>query len=159
MIDKLPARDIAILAEKLERYSCPEALTGCTLWTGCRNNMGYGAVRVDHGGKGKVHIYAHRFAWMLLNGPIPDGLIVRHRCDTPACVNPEHLELGTMKDNSQDMVKRGRNVPGRKISPETVLAIRAAWGSLSQSKIAAKYGISQPQVNAIVHRRQWKGLP
>lgn len=64
---------------------------------------GYGAVSVN----GK-RMLAHRAAWEKINGPIQDGLFVLHRCDTPACINPKHLFLGTAKDNAQDMLKKGR---------------------------------------------------
>jgi hypothetical protein len=74
--------------------------SGCWLWIGARHSMGYGKFDGE---------MAHRYAWQLVNGPIPDGLVVRHRCDVPLCVRPEHLELGTRADNSRDMVERGRS--------------------------------------------------
>lgn len=82
--------------------------TVCHLWTGTSNRQGYG--RVGAGSRGK-HQLAHRAAWRLANGEIPDGMCVLHRCDNPPCVNVvDHLFLGTKKDNSRDMAAKGRGV-------------------------------------------------
>lgn len=81
----------------------PVPFAGCFLWLRGKNNMGYGQLFV----KGKM-VLAHRRAWELENGPIPEGTCVLHSCDTPLCVNPRHLFLGTMKDNQQDSASKGR---------------------------------------------------
>lgn len=75
----------------------------CWLWKGSRDKGGYG--RILHG---KRIDSAHRVAWTVTNGPVPDGLWVLHRCDNPACVNPSHLFLGTRTDNVRDMFVKGR---------------------------------------------------
>lgn len=75
----------------------------CWLWTGCRNDDGYGVVRFN-GGMCKAHVVA----WFLTNGLIPDGLDVLHECDNPPCVNPDHLFLGTNADNCRDRQAKGR---------------------------------------------------
>lgn len=75
----------------------------CLLWTGTPGSRGYGRVRV--GGRWQR---THRTVFMLAHGPIPPGLVVRHSCDRPACVNPSHLGLGTQRDNVRDMHERGR---------------------------------------------------
>ncbi len=76
--------------------------TGCWEWTGPVNNKGYGTCRI------LGERYAHRASWTLANGPIPDGLVVCHKCDNPRCVNPEHMWLGTLVDNNRDMFAKGR---------------------------------------------------
>jgi hypothetical protein len=79
--------------------------TGCWLWTGSKSgSLGYGQVRNEQG----ESEFAHRLAWRMANGPIPDGLYVCHTCDTPPCVRPTHLFLGTALDNTRDAVSKGR---------------------------------------------------
>jgi len=88
---------------------------GCWLWKQARDKDGYGSFKF----KRKVY-RAHRFSYMLYKGEIPDGMMVLHKCDIPNCINPEHLFLGTAKDNAQDAAKKGRigNRKGYKISEE-----------------------------------------
>lgn len=81
--------------------------SGCWLWTGSTmGKMGYGAITEGQGSQ--VSVGAHRVSWKLHKGEIPIGLYVLHRCDVPACVNPNHLFLGTAKDNAQDAVAKNR---------------------------------------------------
>lgn len=77
---------------------------GCWLWDAGRNADGYGTFML----RSQRHILAHRMAWRLTRGPIPRGKRVLHECDNPPCVRPAHLKLGTMKDNTADMMARGR---------------------------------------------------
>ena len=81
--------------------------SGCVEWAAHRNALGYGVFRDRHGESMKL---AHRVAYALANGPIPDGLLVLHRCDNPSCVNVAHLYLGTDSDNTRDKLERGRMV-------------------------------------------------
>ena len=83
---------------------------GCIIWTG-RGNGQYGYGSMSFRGR---RVGVHRLAWMLRHGPVPDGLYVLHRCDTPPCLNPDHLFLGTKADNSADMVAKGRSHNQRK---------------------------------------------
>lgn len=80
-----------------------EKTDGCWLWTASTFTDGYGKFKFD--GKNRR---AHRMSWIMENGEIPDGMVVLHSCDTPLCVNPAHLSLGTPKDNTQDMIKKNR---------------------------------------------------
>jgi hypothetical protein len=79
----------------------------CWLFTGKHNEHGYGRLPISQGGVGKW-IYAHRLAWMELGGAIPRGKHLCHRCDTPNCVRPDHLYVGTPSDNMRDKMARGR---------------------------------------------------
>ena len=97
--------------------------TGCIEWQGkATYNGGYGKIGTT---RQFNSIRAHRLAWVLENGPIPEGLIILHSCDNPKCCNVEHLSLGTKKDNSQDMLSKGRHyTPFRELdfnrgNPET----------------------------------------
>ena len=80
--------------------------TGCWEWAGARDKDGYGQTPPLDGRSGAVR--AHRLAWTLTNGPIPKGLLVCHHCDNPACINPDHLWLGTSTDNNRDRERKGR---------------------------------------------------
>ncbi len=95
--------------ERFERLYVPEPNSGCWLWLGsvCRRdrpNQQYGKFHLE-----KRDVYAHRFSYEYYVGPIPAGLDLMHRCDTPSCVNPSHLKPGTARDNTQDAIAKGRH--------------------------------------------------
>lgn len=84
----------------------------CWMWVGALSSRGYGSFRFN----GKS-ISSHRFSYLHFNGEIPDGMIICHKCDTPACVNPEHLFVGSYADNNKDMFEKDRN--GQSSRPQT----------------------------------------
>jgi hypothetical protein len=147
-----------------ERFDCQAVKKyGCWDWIGHKDKKGYGRILVE----GKIQL-AHRVSWELANGPVPNGLLVLHRCDNPSCTNPEHLFVGTQKDNIDDMVNKGRDRRGHPIlkgiangatflSDDDVYAIREWNGSLKEA--AAHYRISYGQIWNIRTRRSWKHLP
>ncbi|RJO72884.1 MAG: HNH endonuclease [Myxococcales bacterium] len=143
------------LMQAIENGSTPEPMSGCWLWIGALNPGGYGKLR----NKGKSYI-ASRASWLAHHGPIPNGICVLHRCDTPSCVNPNHLFLGTNLDNSRDMSRKGRrktpinrnikfgaDLPQTKLTDEDVVAIRDSSGPLAVT--AKTYGISVSMVSLI----------
>ncbi len=103
----------------LEERFWPKVARGapdeCWLWTAGHNGIGYGMIQVALA-RGHTKKLAHRVSYEMAFGPIPDGKVICHRCDTPRCVNPGHLFLGTMADNTRDMLAKGRD--GYSLHPE-----------------------------------------
>lgn len=138
----------------------------CWLWTGGKDKDGYGTLKRNEGGRYR----AHRISYELHHGPVPDGLLVCHSCDNPACVNPAHLWAGTSAENTLDKVKKGRaaNAPPKdpcrgerhwqaKLRAIDVREIRRLVGSgHTQHGVARMYGISQGAIWAIVHGKAWR---
>jgi hypothetical protein len=97
---------------QVERFwSKVQKTDGCWIWTASKRHKGYGAFCYSKNGV-VVQGRAHRFMWEMVYGDIPAGMFVLHRCDNPACVNPDHLWLGTNQDNVDDMMRKGRHVSG-----------------------------------------------
>jgi transcriptional regulator with XRE-family HTH domain len=122
----------------------------CWEWTAAVNDRGYGVVKF--GGRQQK---AHRVAYKLTRGEIPEGMLVCHACDNPSCVNPDHLWLGTNADNTADRDAKGRTQKGERhyastLSDEVVAQIRADGDNLSQARLAEKYGTSQSHVGRIL---------
>ncbi len=126
----------------------------CWLWTGCKNDAGYGAIRWQ----GRT-TRAHRISWVLTNGDIPDGRLVLHRCDNRPCVRPDHLFVGSHADNSRDMVAKDRrgHVHGRILDAEQVAEIRRRRAEGEAAKdLALAYGVTVWTVFDILSQRIWK---
>lgn len=127
---------------------------GCWVWTASVNERGYGRFWIARLGVMK----AHRFSWEMANGAIPRGLFVLHRCDVPACVRPDHLFLGTAKDNARDAIAKGRGWLGAlnsqaRLTEDVVRQIRDS--DLSAREIAAAFGISVNHVSQLRLRKRW----
>jgi hypothetical protein len=137
------------------------AIDGCHYWTGCLNKLGYGEFYFN-----RLVCKAHRAAFRIYKGDIPDGLQVLHSCDNRACVNPDHLFLGTAKDNMIDMTKKGRHclvkgsLNGRaKLTEVDVFLIREAiQDGCSREVIMKHFHIDRSTVNNIVRRKLWKHI-
>jgi hypothetical protein len=101
------------IKDRIESRSIPEPNSGCWIWLGSIDHWGYGQIRICRADQQALGLKgtqaAHRMSWVCYRGDIPDGLCVLHSCDNTVCVNPEHLWLGTLKDNSRDMVAKGRH--------------------------------------------------
>ena len=129
---------------------------GCHLWLAARNAKGYGHFYMDRRG-----MRAHRAAWTIRNGPIPDGIQVLHTCDRPGCVNPDHLFLGTDADNSADMVAKGRAARGEdngkaKLTAAQVVEIRK--GTETDSVLAERYGINPVYLGHVRRGTNWSHI-
>jgi len=137
---------------------CPDPESGCWLWRGLVRPDGYGAARSS----GKEH-GAHRVAWMLFRGAIGPGMVVCHKCDVRACVNPEHLFLGTAAENARDMTAKGRSPRGERhgsarLTAEQVHRIKAmlATDRMYMSEIAREFGVSPTTIRAIKEGKTWR---
>jgi hypothetical protein len=110
-----PGHNRRVAPEKVVELFWAKVARGadCWEWGGARNTSGYGWFRF---GPDRTPTGAHRVAYELSNGPIPDGLAVLHRCDNPPCVNPAHLFLGTNQDNVTDKVNKGRHPNSRQVT-------------------------------------------
>lgn len=140
------------ISEAFDDCYIPEPNSGCWLWLRATNELGYGQVFVGS----RKRVRAHRFSYERVNGPLMTGDNVLHKCDVPSCVNPDHLFVGTLKDNALDMAKKGRQHL-QKLSVADVLAIRSDLRPLA--KIAADYGIVFSNVSMIKRRKTWTHVP
>lgn len=130
----------------------------CWEWNATRNKNNYGYI-----GIGRIPKLAHRVAYQLYIEEIPEGMCVLHRCDNPACVNPSHLFVGTLSDNSKDcVVKKRHNKPvgeahyRAKLNVKAVLDIRNS--KLSKKELAEKYGVKLSTIYHVIDRTKWKSV-
>lgn len=169
------------VAERFAIYTPPAEGNACCLWAGGVGRSGYGLFWI----KGKT-VPAHRIAWELANGPIPDGMFVCHHCDVKRCVRLDHLFLGTPKENTADMWAKGRNssfvpppprgdewhaihdpivargeqVGTSKLTALDIMEIRARCAAgESRNSVRADYGIKRSTIHGIVRRHSWKHIP
>lgn len=149
------------LMERFEEKVELVPFSACHWWAGAQQPQGYGQIRIDGESPG-----AHRVAYELYIGPIPEhdsshGMCVCHSCDNPSCVNPAHLYLGTNKDNMDDRDRKGRQQKGErhylaKLTVKNVLEIRKMAGSQTLSYIANIFGVGQTAISYVISRKTWK---
>jgi hypothetical protein len=120
---------LSLLDERFDERWTPEPNTGCFLWHGTRQRGGYGFFKALG-----VYARAHRFSYERANGKIPDGFVVCHRCDTPECVNPDHLWIGTSAENTRDRDRKGRTARGDRSGPR-IHRERMARGDQNGSRL------------------------
>lgn len=140
--------------EERLRAGCPEEVSGddCWPWTRSKNRASYGIVSLP----GPETWLAHRLAYTVWVGPIPEGHVVRHKCDNPPCINPDHLETGTHADNVKDKIERDRIPRGArhwkaKLSDCDVTTIRSRVASgETQSAVARDYQIDSSYVSQLM---------
>lgn len=140
--------------KQMARYE-PDLNSGCWVWSGSTNGWGYGTIFMN----GRAW-RAHRMSYEFHVGPITDGLFVCHKCDTPACINPAHLFLGTCCDNAIDAARKGRTKITRgvnnkmsKLTEADIRKIRADPRSLP--KIARDYGVYHQTILRAKRRSTW----
>lgn len=134
---------------------------GCWLWTASTVKFGYGQFGVSK----TIHKNTHRLSWEIHHGPIPVGMSVCHSCDVPACVNPDHLFLGTQRDNVLDCIAKGRSnrrglagpanpaVKNASVNPKQVVALFNT--GLGVREIAPIVGVSKSTVSNIIRGQHW----
>ena len=133
----------------------------CWLWQASRNRKGYGQVSVN-----SESVPAHRVAWELTYGPIPDGLWVLHKCDNPPCTNPSHLFLGTNADNVADKVAKNRQPVGTKthnakLTEQQVIEARQrfAEGGITITALAEECGVNRITMKNVLQCNTWRHIP
>lgn len=157
LTERMPNK--STVREKLEAYSWAVTECGCWIWLMSADKHGYGYFHID-----AVSVKAHRASYEEYNGPVPKGMLVCHRCDTPACINPEHLFVGTYKDNAEDMVKKGRQSrkKGERIGTSKLLesevreiSLLLQHSQLAQGAIAEKFKVNQRTISEINIGKRW----
>ena len=147
---------------KVDQSAGPD---GCWVWT-ASGAAGYGRIKEP---KSNRLMLAHRIAYEMAHGNVPDGLLVCHTCDNRKCVNPAHLFAGTQNENMQDASRKGRIVLRdqngelnslAKLTESKVIAIRALWtsGNVTQKELAGAFHVSRGAINNVVNWYTWRHL-
>ena len=137
------------LEDRLRLRGWDETDAGCWEFRGSRNPQNYGSMHFRMKTQG-----AHRWAYEAWVGPIPEGHVVRHKCDNPPCINPDHLETGTHADNARDASERRRG-KHQKLTPADRDDIRQVYasGDVTQAELATRYGVSAATISDAIHRK------
>lgn len=127
--------------------------SGCWIYKGATDRRGYGRpCRMLFGG-GRKRYYAHRRSYEIHKGPIPEGMLVLHKCDNPPCCNPEHLFLGTDADNVWDKMRKGRHAC--KLTEDQVREIKRLLPTTPQKDLAKRFKISATMISSIYKGTRW----
>lgn len=145
--------------ELLKRYIIKDLGYPTPCWQFTQTNVpGYGVIKVDHKKRA-----AHRISWIIHNGPIPNGMLICHKCDQRSCINPDHLFIGTYKDNSQDasqkhkiFLARGELNGNSKLKRIQVHEIRKLCPSVPGTELAKRYKVHKSTISLIIKGRNWK---
>jgi hypothetical protein len=147
-----------IREEILERLisKCRKEDFGCWMWTASKNHCGYGNFNLAG------ETLAHRVSWLLHVGEIPEGLCVLHKCDVPACINPDHLFVGTHTENMADCISKDR-FPSQRITQKDVEFIREHYSSKDDKSgmavfLSEKFSLHIRTIYDVIERRTWKHL-
>lgn len=141
---------------RFQNHYVTEPNSGCWLWQSSFTRNGYGQFRIQ-----RTTMRAHRLSWSMLNGPVPAGKMIRHKCDVRCCVNPNHLEPGTASENYWDRARVGNLTHGErngcaKLTEKQVRLIRSMPGK--HRVIAAKFSISTSWVTRLKNQEKWTHL-
>jgi len=143
------------LQDRIEFGSKVDKETSCWIWQRGLFSNGYGQISIA--GKPTP---AHRASYIAFIGPIPEGKLVCHACDNPLCVNPDHLWIGTNRDNMEDMVKKGRSAVANnahaKLTIDQVKAIKRQYGKKNMEELADIFFVTPPTIARIVYGESWK---
>jgi hypothetical protein len=148
------------LKERLLEHIIPEPNSGCWLWTASLiNKDGYGSIKVDG-----VTKMPHRMSYEVFKGPIENGLLVLHKCDTPCCINPDHLFLGTSKENTHDMMRKNRAVFPKgegsghaRLKNEDIYFIRSN-PHIKGKDLSKMFNITPTAISKIRLNKRWKHI-
>ncbi len=136
--------------------------SGCHVWKASTRGKGYGQFKLNY-----KNTSAHRVAYELAYGPIPESMHVCHKCDNPPCVNPKHLWLGTNEENIEDKSNKGRYNAARgsdngsaKVTEKMAIKIRWLYstGKHTQTRLATRFNISRGAVGQLIRKETWKHI-
>ena len=157
------------LDQRLDQYAKVFSESGCRMWDGHRDKDGYGIACMTLS-DGKKNRKVHQLVYESVYGKIPNGLFVCHACDTPSCVNIDHLFLGTAKENNHDMIGKGRQKYGKqnnngarnpmaRLTAESVLLMRNLYaGGATLSGLCERFNISRSHAHKIVKKVSWSHI-
>lgn len=147
------------LKERLLSFCVIDEKTKCWNWSGSKNRKGYGALSIKN-----KHSIAHRESYKVFKGKIPNGMHVCHSCDNPSCINPDHLWLGTNKDNNNDKMEKGRFKPNygnnngnSKLTKNDVIEIKQKINQgYDLVEISKQYNVTPENIYSIKNNKTWR---